>query len=82
MIDEHGVAVGLPEVSSFENHDGMGLSGNTDEHHICVGNAALMKHFGIAVDDDIHEISKSWSNFGCTVIMVGIDGKVSKKPYR
>ena len=75
-IDEYGVAVGLPEVTGFKNNDGMGLSGKADDHLVCVGNLDLMESFGIKVEDREHSIIRDWSEQGCTVILVGIDGKV------
>ena len=77
-IDEMGVAVGLPDVKKFKNHDGMGLSGDVSDHLVCVGNVALMNSFEVEVGDDIQSMIEQWGRDGCTVILVGVDGKVSK----
>ena len=75
-IDEMGVAVGLPDVKNFKNHEGMGLSGHVSDHVVCVGNVDLMELFEVDVGEDIRNIIGEWSSEGCTVIMVGIDRKV------
>ena len=75
-IDNFGVAVGLPEVTDFKNHDGMGLSGNAGNNVVCVGNLDLMTSFEIEVGENVRELMGEWSMEGCTVIMVGVNGKV------
>ena len=75
-IGEFGVDVGLPEVTGFKNHEGMGLSGSAEGHVICVGNLDLMETFNIEVVDEIHQMVNEWSLKGCTVIFAGIDNKV------
>ena len=76
-----GVTVGLPDVTNFKNHEGLGLSGNVLEQVVCVGNVELMESLEVEVRDDIRDLIKVWNREGCTVILIGINGNVSSGQY-
>ena len=68
--------MGLPDVTDFKNHDGLGLSGHVTNHVVHVGNIELMTSQNVEVGDEEREILGEWGTEGCTVIMVAVDNKV------
>ncbi len=63
-----------PVVESFSNVDGFGVTGVVDGHTAVVGKPALLKQWGIGLNDSLHEQMERMQRSGQTVVAVGWDG--------
>ena len=68
----------LPEVSSFELHEGQGISGIVDGHLVQIGNYEFLHHIaGKILNKYMEDKYTMWSNESKTVIFVCVDGKLA-----
>ncbi len=72
---ELGVSV-LPEVESFMNTAGKGVSGIVDGTPVLVGTQSLMKDWAIAEDDTANALKQELEAHGNTVVLAAWDGRV------
>lgn len=66
----------LPEVDSFQNLEGLGVSGVVDGHAVLVGRRALMESWAIAPDATLVEAMTAAEHAGRTAVLVAWDGEV------
>ncbi len=65
----------LPAVESFENHEGLGVSGIVNGHAVVVGRRAwLADQWAMSLPDDIANAADGAASLGRTPIFVGWDG--------
>ncbi len=65
----------LPAVESFENHEGLGVSGIVNGHAVVVGRRAwLADQWAMSLPDDIASAAERAASLGRTPIFVGWDG--------
>ena len=67
----------LHTVEDFEAVTGMGVKGRVSGTHVSLGNAALMKAEGIAVNDAISAEADARCDDGETVMYLAIDGRLA-----
>ncbi|MDE0547688.1 cation-translocating P-type ATPase [Microbacterium sp. C7(2022)] len=64
----------LPEVSSFQNVPGKGVSGIVDGHAAIVGTAGLLADWSVAIPDGLARAKRDAESAGQTAVLVAWDG--------
>ena len=65
----------LPEVESFQNIEGKGVTGIVEGHALVVGRPSLLEDWGIKIDDATLEKKQSLERQGRTVVLAAWDGE-------
>ncbi len=60
------------EVTDFASVTGQGVTGTSDGHKLALGNAAMMRAFGVAIDDSSTEV-QALRTEGFTVMFLAVD---------
>ena len=73
---EHAERLGITpgRAEDVRARPGMGISGRVDGHNIIIGNEALMRVYGVALDDVLPQLSKI-EEAGRTAVLLAIDGR-------
>ena len=69
--------IALPEVSSFNLHEGQGISGVVEDHLVEIGNYEFLERTSQALNKYMEDKYREWGNEAKTVIFVCVDGKLA-----
>lgn len=65
----------LPTVEDFSNHQGRGVTGTVEGHHIAIGRRTFLRSQSVALPADIDTLLTRAEAGGSTPVLVGIDGE-------
>jgi len=64
----------IANITGFEAEPGLGLTGLLDRRRVVLGNELFMDTQGIAIDEDLQEVSRRRRSQGNTVVALALDG--------
>ncbi|MFE6736077.1 heavy metal translocating P-type ATPase [Microbacterium sp. NPDC057650] len=72
---DEGRAVALPEVESFQNVEGRGVTGVVDGHAVLVGRLSLLEDWAVHPSRDLLDAKAQAETSGQTAVLVAWDGE-------